>query len=221
MELSPIVLFVYNRPEHLKRTVEALQRNELAAESELVIYSDGPGTDTDAAKVNAVRAYIRTITGFKNVTINASTANKGLAGSVIDGVTAVVNQYGKIIVLEDDVLTSRYFIKFMNDALNAYEDCAEVLAIGSWNSFAPPRKVKANFFLRLPDSIAWATYQRSWALFEKDGQLLLDRLRERNLIDKFNMENSYRYDQMLQDQIAGRVSSWAIRWTATAILNNK
>jgi putative methyltransferase (TIGR04325 family) len=109
----------------------------------------------------------------------------------------------------------------MNDALNAYEDCAEVLAIGSWNSFAPPRKVKANFFLRLPDSIAWATYQRSWALFEKDGQLLLDRLRERNLIDKFNMENSYRYDQMLQDQIAGRVSSWAIRWTATAILNNK
>lgn len=219
--LAPITLFCYNRPEHLRRTVEALQKNELASESELIIYSDGPKTDADAAKVNAVREYIRTISGFKSVKINASPANKGLASSVIDGVTEVVNQYGRIIVLEDDVLTSKYFLKFMNDALNTYENCTEVLAIGSWNYFAHPQKIKSDFFLRLPDSIGWATYQRSWVLFEGNSQFLLDQLQKRNLIDKFNMDKSYRYDEMLKYQITGKIDSWAIRWTATAILNDK
>ena len=233
--LSPIVLFVYNRPEHLKLTVEALRKNKLAPESDLIIYSDGPkamrsegeGQTTDDRlpkaddRIRKVRDYIRTINGFKSVTIIESPVNKGLANSVIDGVTEVVNQYGKIIVIEDDVLTSRFFLKYMNDSLNVYENCSDVLAIGSWNYFAPPQIVKSNFFLRIPDTIAWATYKRSWALFEKDAQSLLDKLHERNLIAKFNMDSTYGFDKMLQAQIAGRVSSWAIRWTAIAILNNK
>ena len=112
MKLAPIVLFVYNRPWHTQQTIEALQKNELVLESELFIYSDAAKIDDVKQAVDEVRSYIKSINGFKKITIIEREENWGLANSIIDGVTTIVNQYSKIIVLEDDLVTSPFFLKF-------------------------------------------------------------------------------------------------------------
>ena len=105
MTVSPIVLFVCSRPEHTKQTLSALQKNDLASESELFIYSDAPKSEKAEKSVAEVRKLIKKIKGFKKVTVIEREKNWGLAASIIDGVTTLVNQYGKIIVLEDDLVT--------------------------------------------------------------------------------------------------------------------
>ena len=122
MNLAPIVLFVYNRPWHTQQTIEALQKNQLASESELFIYRDAAKAKQDQDKVQEVRDYVHLVDGFKKITIVERDKNWGLAKSIIDGVTAIVNQYGKIIVLEDDIVTSPHFLRYMNDALDFYQN---------------------------------------------------------------------------------------------------
>ena len=122
MVLAPIAFFVYKRPEHTKKTLEALAANELASESELFIFSDGARNEQDEKSVLAVREYIRTAKGFKSVSILEHVKNQGLAKSLIGGITELCDKFGRVIVVEDDVLTSPYFLRFMNDALNLYEN---------------------------------------------------------------------------------------------------
>ena len=131
MVLAPIVLFVYNRPWHTQQTVEALQKNELAAESDLYIFADGPKTANDE-KVNEVRKYIKTITGFKSVTIFEKEKNCGLANSVIAGVTEIINKFGEVIVVEDDIVTSKYFLKFINEALDFFANDPKIFSISGY-----------------------------------------------------------------------------------------
>ena len=119
---APILLFVYNRPEHVRRNIQALLKNELAAESELFIYSDAAKDETSQAAVKEVRAFIRSIQGFKKITITERAENWGLARSIIDGVTTQINRYGRVIVLEDDLVVAPHFLQFMNDALETYRD---------------------------------------------------------------------------------------------------
>ena len=104
MILAPIVLFTYNRPWHTRQTIEALQKNHLASESVIFIFSDGPKTKEDEPKVEEVRKFLKTIQGFKQIEIIEREKNWGLAKNIIDGVTKVVNEYGKVIVLEDDII---------------------------------------------------------------------------------------------------------------------
>ena len=130
---APIVLFVYNRPWHTQQTVEALQKNKLASESELFIYSDDAKNDDARVSVDEVRKYIDNITGFKKITVIKRDKNWGLASSIIDGVTKIVNKYGRIIVLEDDLVTSPYFLKFMNDSLEVYEKRNDVFSVTGFN----------------------------------------------------------------------------------------
>lgn len=147
MKISPIVLFVYNRPWHTKQTIESLKSNELAQESELFIYSDAAKDNDEIENVNEVRKYIETLDGFKKVTIIKREQNWGLADSIIDGVTKIVNEYGKIIVLEDDLVTSPYFLKFMNEALDFYENEEKVWHISGWNYPINNSKHNQNTFL--------------------------------------------------------------------------
>jgi len=132
-KLAPIVLFVYNRPEHTRRTVKALQKNKLAIESELIIYSDAHTNISVKEGTDEVRGYIKNIDGFKKVTIIERDKNWGLAASIIDGVTKIINKYGRVIVLEDDLVTSPYFLNFMNNALVFYENEDKVWHISGWN----------------------------------------------------------------------------------------
>ena len=219
-DLAPVVLFVYNRPEHTRKTIEALQKNFFARNSELFIFSDGPKNEDAKENVEKTREYIRTIEGFKNVTIIEREKNLGLAKSIISGVTEIINKYGKIIVMEDDLMSSPYFLQYMNEALVFYEGEEKVISI---HGYVYPVKgvLPKTFFLKGADCWGWATWKRGWELFEEDGQMLLAELKKRGLEKEFDFQGTYSYTQMLKNQIAGKNSSWAILWYASAFLNNK
>ena len=215
-ELAPIVLFVYNRPWHTEQTITALQKNILANESDIFIYSDAPKNENATEKVNEVRHYIKSIDGFKKVTIIERDKNWGLANSIIDGVTSIVNQYGKIIVLEDDLVTSSYFLKFMNEALKLYQYEQKVASLHGY--IYPIDGLPETFFIRGADCWGWATWKEKWAIFESDGQKLLDEVKKRNLQKEADFNDSYGYTEMLRGQIEGRNNSWAVRWYFSAFL---
>lgn len=219
MTLAPIILFVYNRPRHTRQTVEALQKNQLASESKLFIYSDAPKNENAVVKVAEVREYLDTINGFKSITIIKRDTNWGLANSIIDGVTKTVNEYGKIIVLEDDLVTSPYFLRFMNEALEMYKDEPKVASIHGY--IYPIKNLPQTFFIRGADCWGWATWSDKWSLFEADGQKLLNELKKRKLQKEADFNSSYGFTKMLKDQIMGKNSSWAIRWYMSAFLNDK
>ena len=218
-ELSPIALFVYNRPNHTRQTVEALLKNELAVESDLYIFSDAPKNSELATLVMDVRDYVRTISGFKSVNIIEQTKNIGLANSIIMGVTSLCKKYGRVIVLEDDIVTSHHFLRFMNDSLCLYEQDAQVVSIHGY-MFPVKSELPETFFLKGANSWGWATWSRAWQLFEPDGIKLLDEMRRRRLIHEFDLNGSYPYSKMLEDQIAGKNDSWAIRWRASVFLSS-
>jgi len=217
---APIALFVYNRLDHTQRTVESLKKNIGADQSTLLIFSDGPKNKSDFEKIKILREYLKTISGFGEINFIEREKNLGLAESIITGVTEVVNQFGKIIVLEDDMLTSPYFLTFMNEALDKYEHETKVCAI---HGYAYPEVKSAFFqyFLRMSDCWGWATWQDRWALFQRDGYELLTQITNQKLVELFDFEGSANYLQMLKEQILGLNNSWAIRWYASTFLKNK
>jgi len=218
MNLSPIVLFVYNRPWHTQQTIEALQKNELAKESELFIYSDEAKNEEARQSVDEVRDYVDSVDGFKKVTVIKRDKNWGLADSIIDGVTKIVNEYGKIIVLEDDLVTSPYFLKFMNKALVMYENDLNVASIHGY--IYPIENLPETFFIKGADCWGWATWKRAWQHFEKDGQKLLDEVDKNHLQKEIDFNDSSPYVKMLKDQIDGKNNSWAVRWYISAFLKD-
>lgn len=219
MSNAPIALFVYNRPKHTTQTVEALKKNVLAAQSDLIVFSDAPKSDMQIGSVREVRQYIRQIDGFKSVSIVERETNFGLANSIIDGVTSVVNECGRIIVLEDDMVASPYFLQFMNDGLRVYEQKEDVASIHGY--VYPIEGLQETFFLKGADCWGWATWKDRWNIFETDGVKLLDELKRKNLTKHFDFNGAYPFTQMLADQIEGKNNSWAIRWHASAFLKNK
>lgn len=211
--LAPIVLFVYNRPWHTQQTVEALQKNDLANESELIIYADAPKNEQAIESVSQVREYIRGIGGFKKITIIERDRNWGLADSIIDGVTSVINKYGKIIVLEDDLVTNCFFLRFMNEGLEKYLDRKKVVQISGYAHCSVQHLVQSSFFLDFPSSWGWATWKRAWNIFSPEIKpediVFLDSKKEKL---KFNLDGQYNYYDMLIRQSRGKLDSWAIRW---------
>ncbi len=220
MKLAPIAMFVYKRPQHALRTIEALKRNDLAAASDLIVVSDGPKTEDDRVLVDKVRADVARTDGFRSVTLVERECNYGLAESIISGVTDIVNTHGRIIVLEDDMVTSPYFLRYMNEALDLYENDEDVISIHGY-VYPVKGRLPETFFLRGADCWGWATWKRGWALFEPDGGKLLIELKEQHLEREFDFNGAYPYTTMLRNQIGGRNDSWAIRWYASAFLKNK
>ena len=218
MNLAPIVLFVYDRPDHVKQTVEALKKNELALNSELFIYSDAAKNKNGEDKVIKVRQYIKNLDGFKKVTIFERNKNLGLASSIINGVTKIVNDYGKVIVLEDDLVTSPFFLKYMNEALELYKEERRVASIHGY--IYPIENLPETFFIKGADCWGWATWRNKWSIFESNGQKLLDEINKRNLQKEADFNNSYDYTKMLKEQIKGKNNSWAIRWYMSAFLKD-
>jgi len=217
---SSIVLFVYNRPSHTKQTVDALKANDGATDSDLFIYSDGPGTHEHAEAVREVRTYIRNISGFKSVSVYEREQNWGLSRSIISGVSEMLNRFERIIVLEDDLVTSPYFLRFMNDALERYEQDDRVISIHGY--MYPVRKeLPQTFFIRDTGCWGWATWKRGWKCFNHDGRSLINEIRGRRLSYAFDLDGSYGFTEMLQRQVCGMNDSWAIRWQASAFLADK
>lgn len=220
MQPAPIALFCYKRLQHTRQTVEALRKNGLATESELFVFSDGARTEADAGKVREVREYLKTVTGFKSITVVERERNLGLARSIIAGVTEIVEKHGRIIVLEDDMVTSPHFLRYMNEALELYEQEERVISIHGY--VYPVRgSLPETFFLKGADCWGWGTWKRGWELFEPDGRKLLTELRRRGLLRRFDYNGAHHYTRMLEDQIAGKNDSWAVRWYASALLADR
>lgn len=192
----------------------------MADASEFFVFSDGPKSDTDKEKVLEVREYIKTISGFKRVNLVEREQRLGLANSIINGVTEIINKYGRIIVLEDDMVSSPYFLKFMNEALEFYKDEEKVISIHGY-IYPVNAQLPETFFLRGADCWGWATWKRGWDLFEPNGRKLLHEIWKRKLQKRFDINGAYPYTKMLEKQIRGKNDSWATRWYASAFLKNK
>lgn len=216
MITAPIALFVYNRPKHTRQTVEALQKNELAGESELFIYSDAPKKPEAVATVREVRDYIRTITGFRSINIIERDRNWGLANSIIDGITNLCNKYGRVIVLEDDLVTSSYFLRYMNDALDMYEHDEKVMHISGCKYPIKEFGGDNTFFFRVPLCWGWATWQLAWQHFSKDISVI-DKF-DRQMISDFSFDGNYHYWKQLQLNKSGKLNTWFVFWYATLFL---
>ena len=220
MNFAPILLFAYARPHHTKLTLEALLKNQGAELSDIIIFSDGAKTADKQNSVDEVRAYLKTITGFHSISIHERPQNYGLAKSIIEGVTQVLKDNEQIIVLEDDMVTSPYFLTYMNESLNRFADDDRVVSIHGY-VYPVKQLLPEAFFLRGADCWGWATWRRGWAHFNPDGQYLLNELKRRKLINAFNFNGAYSFSSMLVDQINGRNDSWAVRWHAAAFLADK
>lgn len=214
MTLAPVLLFVYNRPSHTRETVEALLNNELAAKSQLIIYSDGARDSKSAEKVREVRTYIQTISAFKNIRIIERDSNWGLARSIIDGVSEVVKEFGRVIVLEDDIVTSPYFLKFMNDALEFYNDTKKVMHISGWN-YPVHLDEKTDVFLwRTMNCWGWATWADRWCFFNKDCNFFFIKFSP-DEIRRFNLDGANNFWKQLISNRKGKIETWGIFWYAS------
>lgn len=214
---APILLFVYNRPAHTRRLVESLLRNAEAAGSSLFIYSDAPRDESVRPAVDEVRRYVRSIRGFDRVEVVERTENWGLARSIIDGVSTALQRFDRVIVLEDDLVLSPYFLRFMNEALETYKDEPRVGHIQACD-FTQDPSLPDTFLIKWTGSWGWATWRRAWKHFNPDGQALLDELERRRLTRTFDFDGAYHYTRMLRRQVEGKNNSWAIRWNASLFL---
>ena len=218
MTYAPIALFTYNRADHTRKAVESLLLNAEAKDSDLFIFSDGPKNEKTVRGVADNREYIHTVTGFKTVTIVEREKNWGLANSLIAGITDVINKYGRVIVVEDDLILSPYFLKFMNDGLEKYKDDDRV---GTITGFVPPieEKLPETFFLTYFQCWGWATWKRAWDLLETDARPLLKGLRFKR--KKFDVGGGVCNYGNLYCQKVGLVDSWYLRYYASLFLKGK
>jgi len=212
--LAPICLFTYNRLKETKQTISALQQNYLAKESELFIFSDGGKNSVAKEKVLEVRHYLKTIEGFKKIEIIESPINKGLANSIISGVTKIINQYGKAIVLEDDLSTTPNFLDYLNQALDVYKEDSKVISICGYGlKIKKPKKYTSEFYLYgRSSSWGWAIWKEEWNSIDWEVKDWSKFKTDKKAIRGFNYNGSDMF-KMLKSTIEGSGNSWAIRFS--------
>lgn len=207
--------------DYLKILINSLKKNVLAKKSVVYIFSDCWKNDYDKKEVLRVRQYIGKISGFKKIFIILRPKNFGLSKNIINGINFILKINKKIIVLEDDLKLSKHFLTYMNDALKTYNCEKKVASISGWSfpiTFKPDSK--DYFFIKGADCWGWGTWKRAWKKFNPDAKKLLFKIKNKNLVDLFNLNNSFDYLKMLQDQIDKKNNSWAIRWYASTFLEN-
>ena len=219
-EFAPIAVFAFRRPDHLRRCLAALSAANGAGESQLIVFCDGARDESERALVDRTREVARAASGFASVEVIEAQRNKGLAASVIEGVTHVLAEHETVIVVEDDLVVSQDFLAFMNQGLSLYRDDKRVVSI---HGFLPAVEapMPQSFFLRGADCWGWATWREAWLNANFDGVDLLDQLRNHPDRSQFDFDGAYPYLEMLQDQVDRAIDSWAIRWYASAFLDDR
>ena len=217
MSIAPIVLFVYNRPEHTAEVLRTLANCTHAKEVPLYIFSDAAKKTAAAKAVEKVRAIIEAPDWndyFQKVTVIKAEHNKGLAKSVITGVTQVINEHGCVIVVEDDNRVSKDFIDYMCRGLEFYRDNDKIGFIGAYKvPIEIPADYKYDVFLMgRGSSYSWATWKDRWDLVDWNVSDYESFRKNRKLRAKFNEYGDDRSD-MLDSQMAGKIDSWAIRFS--------
>lgn len=217
---APVVLFVYNRPEHTKKTLDALAANKYASQTDLIIYSDAAKNLSAEESVRQVRKiFSQYATLFANISIVERDINCGLAQNIIEGVTQVVNQYGQVIVLEDDIVTSPSFLEFMNSALTKYKNSGQVWHISGWNYPIDSEELSEAFFWRTMNCWGWATWADRWQHFSKDPDQLIQSW-SKNSIKRFNLDGAYNFWSQVTANAQGKLNTWAVFWYATIFKNH-
>lgn len=222
---APVVVFAYNRPDHLRQTLTALAGAELAKESRVRVYADGPRDEAARAAVEAVRRVLDDPVWrdrFAAFEVRVAATNKGLATAIIEGVTEVVEAAGQVIVLEDDLIVSCDFLRFMNDALDFYRDDPTVGSITGFCPLKAPPPGYAHDVMRVPRNCShgWATWADRWR--EVDWTAAdADRLRrDKALRRRLDSAGTDRFDR-LQRQLAGRINSWSIRFGLWQVMTGR
>lgn len=215
---APIALFAYARPDHTYRTLEALAANDLALKSDLFIFIDGARSEEDNKNTLAVRQIAERCGGFARIEIIQRSKNFGLARNIIDGVTEIIERYGRVIVVEDDIVTSPNFLKFMNLALDKYVDVSEVWHISGWTCPIDPKNLPEAFFWRGMNCWGWATWSDRWINFDKDPDRLIKSW-SKSKIKRFNLDGAQNFWSQVLGNKSGRLNTWAIFWYATIFEN--
>ena len=218
VQLTPVVVFAHRRPNHLRRTLDALARNLSAEQTEVTVFCDGPRSREESPACLSVVREAERERPFRTITVHQRDSNLGLAQSITSGVSQMLADSEGVIVLEDDIVTSPFFLTYMNEALERFAADDRVISV---HGYSYPTRIQKPFFLRGADCWGWATWRRGWELFNPDGASLLQELCDRSLTEAFDFDGAYPYTRMLEDQIVGRNDSWAIRWYASAFLANK
>jgi hypothetical protein len=221
---APLVLFVYNRAEHARNTLRALAANELADETPLFIYSDGPRSGTDAAAVARVREICSAATGFASVKIYERPDNKGLAESIIDGVTEHIAAHGRIIALEDDLVTSPNFLRYMNSALDHYESDPAAFSIGGYSfpphsGFALPAAYPWDTYsINRCCSWGWGTWHSRWKQIVWDKEHFADFLQDAEAQKDYDRSGPEKTD-MVRQYCEGKLDIWTPRFCYAHFVN--
>lgn len=214
----PIALFVYNRPAHARKTVEALQANPLAAESDLFVFSDAAKDLQSRDAVVQTRVFAKSITGFRSVALIERERNYGLAANITGGVSQLAARFGRVIVMEDDLVSSPHFLRYMNDALELYAADDRVMHV-SGGAYPIGGDLRlASYFLRVPLCWGWGTWQRAWAHFSRDFGVMNHF--NRDIIRRFDFDGTYDYWKQLELNRQGRLDTWFVFWYASLVLRN-
>ena len=212
-QLAPIVIFSYDRLEHLIFTITSLKNNFLAKESDVIVYSDGYKSN-NKSKVIDVRNYLKTVRGFNSFKIVERDSNFGLAKNIIEGVSEVIKNHGRIIVLEDDLVTSKNFLTFMNKAIKYYEKRDDIFSVSGYTGNLPSLdKINEDTYLSYrPSSWGWATWIDQWDAVDWNVSDFNNFISDRNKIKEFNI-GGIDLTRMLRHFMEGKNNSWAIRWS--------
>ena len=209
--IAPVAIFCYVRLDHLKRTINALLANDLAKETDAYIFSDGARSEKDIPVVNELREYLKTIEGFKSIKIVERPQNVGLNNNIQGGISEVLENNDRVIVIEDDIVTSPYFLKYVNDGLEKYQDNPKVGAIQGYQYPIDTKGLPQTVFKLGCSCWGWATWKRAWILFEDDGKRLLETLKKQGkgpLMSKL-------FEQCLISQAEGKAQAWDVCWAAS------
>ena len=210
MKLAPIALFVYDRPDHVRATLAALAANPRAGESDLFVFSDGPRDAGAQQAVATVRGIVGSVRGFRGVTVSEREANAGLVRSITDGVDRLTREYGRVIVLEDDLITAPRFLEFMNLALDRYEDESRVMQISGYMYPVPTQA--AACLLPTVSCWGWATWRRAWQFYDAAGQARGLIQNDAAMRKAFDLDGAYDYADLLERHLNGDASSWGVLW---------
>ncbi|MDE7180992.1 MAG: glycosyltransferase [Muribaculaceae bacterium] len=218
--LAPVIIFAFNRPESFRRTVESLLANPEAADTDLFIFIDGPRNEDERPATDEVARVARTVEGFRSVKIAASSENKGLGPSVIAGVTEVIGRYGKVIVVEDDLILQPNFLSFINRGLLEYAHCEDVFSIcGYTNKVALPADYPYDAYFGVRSSSwGWATWKDRWDAIDWQLDPWEDYAGYGRAFNRWGGSDCF---GMLKAWKSGRNASWAIRFCFSQFLGKK
>jgi hypothetical protein len=212
MASTPLAIFAYKRPEHLARTLSALEQCARLNECTLHLFCDGPKSDVDASAVAATRVVARAWASRMGAELIERDANLGLARSIVTSVNMLCNTYGRVIVLEDDLIVSPGFVDYMLQALDRYANCPQVYQVSGY-MFPVRHTIQTDaFFLPLTTTWGWATWARAWQSFNWEVPGALKSLQNPRLRRRFDLDGSYPYAAMLEQRLAGQNDSWGILW---------